>query len=275
MHPVIFKKNILDIDKNSIFSAFDESGLVAITGNKFSESMHREIAVTLGDRYSWVPNSNKKNFYQYTENHFLTFQEKSNSKPSGEELFDTNILVNWHLEHVHRRPMYVGALWLMGTFKCDKSSGMTGFVDACDVINELGFDEIEFLKLCKIKYNQNNLVYKSVENIISHVEHKHVPAIEIHRKISKPMLRMTPAFDGESLASFADKEPSVEELARFSEIKNKICKMIWTNRDLQFWWTWSEGDLLIVDLSRMYHSVTGGFELGQRELIGIHCVDDV
>ena len=263
----------MDID--ALFEAFNESGLVAITGNKATENEQLEIAIAFGDRCNWIPNSNKKNFYTYKEDHSLTFLEKLKSEPCAEELLDERILVNWHLEHIHKRPMYVGAIWVMKTFNCSRFDGMTGFVDACELIDELKSDEVEFLKCCRIRYDENNLIYKSVQNTISYTELNHVPAIDIHRTNSKNILRLTPAFDGEHLVSFKNREPSVSEVATFSEIKNKICNLVWKNRNIQFWWTWEEGDLLIVDLSRMYHSVTGGFKIGQRELIGIHCTDNV
>lgn len=274
MQPIIFDRHISEISIDSISEAFNSSGLVVLRNSKVDEHNQKEISVMLGDIYNWTPCSRQKTFYIYKEDHSLTFNEKMSNQPTGEELFDKNIFVNWHLEHVHRRPMYVGALWLMVKFLCNKDSGMTGFVDACEIVEHIDSSEIEFLEHSEIIYSESNLLYDAVQRNIGSTVMNCVPAIEINKNNGAKMLRITPAFNGEHLYRFDDQRPSVHDLNKFNSIKMKVCRLIWTSKNLQFWWKWQVGDLLIVDLSRMYHAVSGGFVIGERELVGIHCIEN-
>lgn len=74
--------------------------------------------------------------------------------------------------------------------------------------------------------------------------------------------------DGEELYKVGADFPTYFEREMFAEIKFWLMRNVWSEPENQQWHLWSEGDLLVVDLERMYHAVSGGFFPDQREFVG-------
>ena len=67
-----------------------------------------------------------------------------------------------------------------------------------------------------------------------------------------------------------DKRDATElEKSNFKNIVEKIKSRLHEDKTILHYQEWQEGDLLIVDLFRMYHSVMGGFSRGQRKFKGL------
>ena len=66
------------------------------------------------------------------------------------------------------------------------------------------------------------------------------------------------------LYSVNKEHPSKKDIKLFNEIVAWYKEQVEDNVNIQNWWEWSNGDLLIVDLSYMIHAVKGGFTPGQR-----------
>ena len=55
----------------------------------------------------------------------------------------------------------------------------------------------------------------------------------------------------------------------FKEIRNFYFDQVLYNKDIRICHKWDEGDFLVVDLFKMAHAVTGGFNPKEREFIGL------
>lgn len=261
------------LSASELLNLMTTNGLVIIRNAAIDEEMQISIAKNLGDISGWVPSSRVPSIYMYRENHSLTFRERATNPRVNEELLDENVLVSWHLEHICRVPRYVAAIWRMHHFSCASTSGMTGFVDAQEILNCLSKEELAFLNSAQIAYVENGLVYDSVVMEIGSTRETCVPAIDIHPLTGREICRLTPSLHGEQLCLVDGSPPSIRDGVDFAHIKNKLVKHIWTNKSFQFWWSWREGDVMLVDLLRMYHCVSGGFAVDTRLLVGIHCTE--
>lgn len=65
-----------------------------------------------------------------------------------------------------------------------------------------------------------------------------------------------------------DKEATEEDKDRFIELFNYFWKEVKDNKENWVVQEWEEGDLLIVDLQKMAHTVLGGFDSKDRKLRG-------
>jgi alpha-ketoglutarate-dependent taurine dioxygenase len=71
------------------------------------------------------------------------------------------------------------------------------------------------------------------------------------------------------LALWDGKPPTEEQVSRLNVLLDVLKTNLNDNLEIRYSQLWEEGDILIVDLFRMYHSVMGGFTAGQRKFTGI------
>lgn len=71
------------------------------------------------------------------------------------------------------------------------------------------------------------------------------------------------------LALWDCKEPSIEQILRLDTLLAKLKTELNENLSIRYSQLWEEGDILIVDLFRMYHAVMGGFGANERKFTGI------
>jgi alpha-ketoglutarate-dependent taurine dioxygenase len=71
------------------------------------------------------------------------------------------------------------------------------------------------------------------------------------------------------LVSYKNEAPSQESLDYFKSLIRKIEKIIMENEDIRIVHNWQQGDLVIPDLFKLAHAVTGGFKPEDREFRGI------
>lgn len=71
-----------------------------------------------------------------------------------------------------------------------------------------------------------------------------------------------------SLYLFDGIEPSKEQKDKFLSILSSIKQKLNTDTSIRYEQEWQQDDVIIVDLFRMYHAVTGGFSYGERKFHG-------
>jgi alpha-ketoglutarate-dependent taurine dioxygenase len=252
--PQIFFSSVkeLNINIKKITDAYLESGIVLISGLKLKEEEHLDLAKKMGDILGWFPNSNTS-FWKHRciEDHSRTDKTLSDAD---------NILIDWHLEHVDY-DIYcpiVGALWNMWNFKENSEVGKTLFVDSCEVYEMLTKSEQDFLAGCILEWFDSDL-----DNPGSGPHQ--APVIVEHWISKKPLIRIEITTSVETvLKKNNGKNPSEEDIKLFNDIKNKILNIISNNNEIRFTHKWTEGDVLIPDLQRMAHTITGGFSSEKR-----------
>jgi len=184
-----------------------------------------------------------------------------------------DIIVEWHVEHTYYVNPIVASTWNMYNFKTNPENGKTYFVDTGVVFEMLSDDEKQFLldsvvtEPDFIKESQLKSGFLSGETNLSE-QH---PIIAKHWLTEKPIIRfmILPEPFMVILVRYKNQIPSEDDLQYFKTLIRKIEKIITENEDIRIVHKWQQGDLVIPDLFKLAHAVTGGFKSEDREFRGI------
>lgn len=270
---------------HNIAEVVKTEGVCVLRGIDVSPEQQFEAMIALGDIFGWFPNSNAKLKNYYFENHEFTITNrlKEFQIDMTNQKYKNEILVPWHIEQIGFINPAVGASWNMKIFTCDEECGKTYFVDSALIFCELNEDYTNFLEKCSFSVrcfdtdenkkndNDNENIYQKMgvlpggelclKPIVNHEYQKYLKMIKISPSDStKNILR---------LVSFDSREPTNSESEYFFKICNEISNRIFFDSGLRIVHKWKQHDFLIADLSRMYHSVTGGFRSEQRYFEGM------
>lgn len=253
--PITFSsKEELYENLDKVLDDFRGFGVSVIRGLNLSREEQHQLVQDLGDIIGWFPNNQSVEvLHKYQENHSSNYYLED-SEPD-------EIILDWHLEHVDYDSYVplIGGVWNMFNFKANPNSGMTYFLDSCEAYKLFSREEIDFFSKCTLTWsdvNGSGPHYAPV--IVSHWLTKN-PLIRI--EITKEVLPVISEFDG--------RKPTEEEQLRMLELKSKFHDIVDNNEDLRIIHKWQEGDIVIPDLQRMAHAVTGGFNSSDREFIGV------
>jgi alpha-ketoglutarate-dependent taurine dioxygenase len=222
-----------------------------------------DLGSKLGKLIGW---SHANDTSEYIENHV-----RKSDIVSGPD----DIIVEWHIEHTYYVNPIVAATWNMYNFKTNPENGKTYFVDTGRVFEMLSDEEKQFLLDCVvtepdfIKDSQLKSGFLSASTTLSE-QH---PIIDNHWLTNKPIIRfmILPEPHLVTLVSYKDEQPSQESLDYFKSLIRKIENIIADNEDIRIVHRWQQGDLVIPDLFKLAHAVTGGFKSEDREFRGIWC----
>jgi alpha-ketoglutarate-dependent taurine dioxygenase len=216
----------------------------------------------LGNLIGW---HHLNNLSEYIENH----SRKAEVLPNGPD----DIIVEWHIEHTYYSNPIVAATWNMYKFNTDNNNGKTYFVDTNVIFEMLSNQEKEFLldivitepQFIKDAQLKAGFLSKNTNLLDQH------PIIDKHWLTNKPIIRfmILPEPYMVELFSYKGKDPSEESLNYFKSLIRKIEKMIMEDESIRIVHRWQEGDLIIPDLFKLAHAVTGGFRSEDREFRGI------
>lgn len=172
-----------------------------------------------------------------------------------------NTVLPWHIECPMNEWPQIASAWTMPWKICPPEQGATGFCDYQDLYDILDGDLQEFLRTEPAYIN--DVRYSS--------EHTHLDGYPVspgyngefirpvalpHPVTGKYSIRHSPC-----LATGFISEGLDEQMLRFKEAVRE-----YTNNN-HYFWEWTIGDLLIVDLWRMAHTVSD-FPLGERTMVG-------
>ena len=254
-----------DIDFSRLHQDFLQDGVVVLRGFDMSTSRQHELMLELGNLVPWYPNDKYPHLsFSYDENHEHTLGMRS--FPQQDERLGTgmdDILVEWHMEHIGFPNPAVGASWNMRKFTCSNEYGKTLFVDAVKLYATLGKEEIDFLVKC---------VFQEEVGLGPGIPQIWICPIRKHLPTGQMMVYISPVKTvnfGEKLRYAQTHKPTEDERARFDEICTRLATMIKTNTEIRTEHRWEQYDVVIADLARQYHAVTGGFTSSEREFHGI------
>jgi alpha-ketoglutarate-dependent taurine dioxygenase len=211
---------------------------------------HSELAKILNYH---IGIDNEKKAQKYVEDH-----SKSNLIRSAKQ---NDILLDWHIEHVEYKNPIVISTWNMIKFKTDSENGKTYFIDSQKAYEQMPEDWKIFLNSCKAIHPESNLWDTD----------KVYPVIHNHWITGKPVIRTVIRHTDymNQLVSVNDKDPTDNEKKLFEKISLWFLDYVYNNKENRIVQKWQEGDLLIVDIFKLAHAVTGGFDSKDREFIGM------
>lgn len=174
-----------------------------------------------------------------------------------------DILVSWHVEHSYYVNPTVAATWNMKTFKTNKDNGKTYFIDTSEIFKLMKKEWQDILKNTLIK-----MYIREVDKTFSFNAVK--PHWLMGYDVIRIPLRMNLYLD-ESIKFYDlnNKIINQNEFLEILKIINWIENEIKNNTDLRKIHMWDQGDLVVSDLFKLAHAVTGGFDPKDREFTGI------
>jgi|688.fasta_scaffold02418_15 alpha-ketoglutarate-dependent taurine dioxygenase len=246
MNNIIKNSSLKDIEFNidKYIKLFLENGLLIFPKVNLNDEEHYQLMQLFGHELNWGYIAQS-----FPEDHSVTFEMiKQEVDPGYVEVINESghdLFINWHLEHVERVRPQVAASWRMDKFTCSNEFGATGFIDASALYDRLKDEWKQFL---------NNSFVKNPSGL--NIER---PCVISHLNSGKKILRLHPYSNGEILCRVGLNEPSDSDMRLYQEITEWVFNQIVEKEQDAFWWNWSEGDLLLIDLSTTIHAVTGGF----------------
>ena len=253
---VIDYRGIQDIKDNIslYFSMLIDHSVICFRGGELSVPDQVEIATIFGDHSGWFPNSkdleDSKSKYRFQSNHFYRENHERTITP---KVTKNDFLITWHLEHNWRKTPTVAGIWNMQTFTCGEENGKTLFVDTGVIFKMLQKEDQDFLKKCKS--------YMYTETDV-----KTIDCVKKHWYTGDEILNMDLYVDHsrDYLVECDGKAPSEDKINRFRKIQNFVMDQVLNNRSIRIVHKWNQGDLLIPDLHKLAHTVTGGFSPEER-----------
>jgi alpha-ketoglutarate-dependent taurine dioxygenase len=248
----------LDYVKNNIAEYIDRllaGEIIAFRGANCSIDEQLDIMITLGDIFGWSPNSINHDDPMYYETHHDSMDEITTKSKEA-------LMLSWHVEHVGLKDeLYAGACWCMNLFKADPDSGKTLFVDIVKLFESLDEEDQKLLLGAEVGLRPFDELDYKVESY---------KFVEQHWAIDKKLIRPVLNSSHETvLVSVNGELPTNQDNENFNRIFTFILDEVFFNEDIRYEHSWEEGDMLLLDVSRMAHAVTGGFKHGERKLTGI------
>lgn len=248
--PITFT-SIDEISNNINFykNIFITDGILVFRDANLSHQQHINLHNVFKNSFGWHTNST----FSYTENHArLTTDNLKNVNDNNE------VMLSWHVEHPHYSNPIVASTWNMHKFTTDSENGKTYFIDMEKLFIRLPEEYKDFSKRCMLFNTYNRTIY----NIIGYHWISNNPVIRISNIYQDLDKIINPA-------SFDIVDPTEDDLFVYRKMMLWIQKEITTNLDIRIVHKWKQGDIVMPDMYKMCHAVTGGFNSKDREFTGI------
>lgn len=243
--------SIEDIDYNFEFykKLFLKHKVIAFSNANLSHSDHIRMHGILKKNFGCIDIDT-----EYVENHAASVTRDS----CGPD----DIMLDWHVEHPYYEVPIVFSTWNMHKFKTDQENGKTYFVDMELLFKSFSEEDQEFLKKC---------VEKNSLETTNNIKNEH-STIGYHWITSNPVIRTAWLIDTKAnvqLHTFDGNNPTQSEIDRYTKLIQLIRHKVSNDLDIRIVHKWQQGDLLLVDIYKMCHAVTGGFDPEDREFTGM------
>lgn len=244
---------ILNINK--YVQLFLRHGVVVFKRINLKNNEQELVTKAFGEKLNWGHISNfDEEDHSFT---ILTFM-KENYKSN-------DILIPWHLENCHKNDRQIAGSWNMITLNSAKDSGTTGFVHSSDILFNMNNDWVEFLRRAKVT-NSLEDSYDLIDDVPQKSKIEVRSCLVKHRNTEVEIINLSPRYDQDVLYSIDELSPSQDDLDTFQQIKKWIDLTVQSYKNNpDHWLTWDLGDLVVVDLTTIFHAVKGGFSIGERK----------
>jgi alpha-ketoglutarate-dependent taurine dioxygenase len=234
---------------------FINDSILIFRNANLSFEQQSELHDALGKIFGWVtPKENDNQLSKYVEDHATNTKVGVATKDE--------IMLTWHIEHVYYDNPILAGTWNMLVFNIDNENGKTYFVDSEKVYLLMPQDYKDFLNKCIISAKDFGL-----EDVFTNFN-----PIQKHWLTGKPIVRVRIAENRESinnLVSFDGEKPTKDQDEKFKDIVWWFSNQVMNNQDIRMVHKWQKGDLVIPDMFKLAHAVTGGFNPIDRKFIGI------
>jgi alpha-ketoglutarate-dependent taurine dioxygenase len=247
-------------DVDALKAVFKRDGVLVIRGGDFSLEDQVELTKTLGDSMGWNVSSDA---HRSTIETSIYPGGHSDNVDKDYNQTSEEYVLDWHIEQVYYVYPILAGVWHMTTFTAPAGSGTTRFVDSAELYALYSNNDREFLSKSIVKWDKPTP--HGTGPFYTKVVDKHpLTQQEILRVETDRGSYLMP-----ELALWDGKPPTEEQVSRLNVLLDVLKTNLNDNLEIRYSQLWEEGDILIVDLFRMYHSVMGGFTAGQRKFTGI------
>lgn len=234
---------------------YRDKGILLVKGYKFSIEDQIELAKPIGDILNWNIHSEASQLALdaaiYLGGHSDNPEKEYNSKKD-------EYILDWHIEQVYFVYPVLAGMWNMTKFTAPPESGSTRFVDSCQLYKNLNDSDKEFLENCIVFWDKPTGIGSGPF---------YTKAVDTHSLINKKVLRVETdqgCYIKPTLHLVNGQKPSEEQTEKFNTLMKDLKQELYDNENIRYSQNWEEGDLLLVDLFRMYHAVMGGFGYEER-----------
>ncbi len=238
-----------------LVEAYKNYGVIVIKGHRFSVEEHKNLAKLFGDNLGWHINSSTED--NAMDRFFIHGGHSDN--PNREYNSRSNdYVLDWHIEQVYYKCPPLAGIWCMKEITCLPGNGNTLFADSNEIYESLSDEDKEFLLGAVVCWDKP---------ANDHVGPYYTKAVDRHPVTSIPILRVETdqgCYMMPTLHSLNNKPATADEAKRFEDIMAGVKTRLKTDYDLRYIQQWEAGDMIIVDLFRMYHAVLGGFKYNER-----------
>lgn len=238
---------------------FKSDGVFVLRGYNFSLEDQLKFVQLMGDELGWNVHSGAEQTVldsSVYEGGHSDLDREYNEKAD-------EYLLDWHIEQVYYIYPILAGVWNMTKFTADSSVGNTRFVDASELYERYSEEDREFLSKSVVFWDKpapggRGPFYTNV--------------VQPHPISGKPTLRVETdqgCYVMPTLHKYDGKDPTEEQTSRLQDLLSKLKNALNDDEEIRYIQRWQEGDMLIVDLFKMYHAVMGGFKSGERRFTGI------
>jgi alpha-ketoglutarate-dependent taurine dioxygenase len=240
-----------------LVEAYKKHGILVIKGHSFSEEEHKRLAKLFGDNLDWHINNSTEDsdmdrFFIHG-GHSDSLEKEYNNKAD-------DYVLDWHIEQVFYKCPPLAGIWCMKEITSPPGSGNTLFADSNEIYESLSDEDKKFLSGAIVSWD------KPANN---HVGPFYTKAVDAHPVTSIPIIRVETdqgCYVMPALHSLDNNPATTDEVKRFEELMTSIKTRLRADYDLRYVQQWESGDMVIVDLFRMYHAVLGGFKYNERRM---------
>lgn len=240
-----------------LIEAYKSYGVLVIKGHNFSVEEHKNLVRLLGDSLEWHINSSIED--SVVDMFFIHGGHSDN--PDREYNNGTNdYVLDWHIEQVYYKCPPLAGIWCMKEITCPPGNGNTLFADSSEIYESLSEEDRDFLSGAIVSWDKP---------ANGHVGPFYTKAVDKHPTTSASIIRVETdrgCYVMPALHSLHNKPATSDEVKRFKEIMVSIKTRLINDYELRYVQQWEPGDMIIVDLFRMYHAVLGGFKYNERSM---------
>jgi alpha-ketoglutarate-dependent taurine dioxygenase len=245
---------------DSIARIYEDTGLLVLRGHLFSIEEQSEIAKLLGDRFNWNVHSNA--LPTALDSAIYLGGHADNADRNYDQTANEYVL-DWHIEQVYYTDPILAGIWNMTSFTATPGTGTTRFVDSIELFNTYNKEDRDFLAKSVVKWDKPSPLGSGpfFTKVVDAHPINGSPTLRVETDQGCYLMPELILFDGDN--------PSPEQIERLEGLLETLKLKLNDDESIRYVQNWEQGDLLIVDLFRMYHSVMGGFGYGQRKFTGI------
>ena len=250
---------------DEIVDLFKSKGLISFTGHNFSPVEQVTLIARLGDVFNWnICTATAGEWPSEESAEQKLFYAGHSDNPDKEVGREDDYALEWHIEQVFYVNPVLAGTWNMVHFACPPRAGRTFFADSTELYSMLSDADQDFLSKSVIRWDKpigpKTGFGPFYTNAIAPHPISGLPTIRIEADGGCIILPELYKHDGQ--------DPTDEQIATYRRLYLWLRAELFDNEEIRYVQQWTEGNMVLVDLFKMYHAVTDGFGPGERTIRG-------